>query len=283
MTELRQITHINARKLAISRQHLDAEERPSLLTLFRDLGCVQLDPIRHVEQTHKLVLWSRLGNYDAAELAALRWEKRAVFEYWAHAASMVLTEEFPVHYYRMQQCRDPERSPWARSYRDWFAQEPEVMSPLRDHVLTELTARGPLLSREIEGEREEKSRWYNGRYVPRILDYYWTRGEAMIHGRSGNQRLWGLAEDFWPENLPREEWSAQEVTAFSAQKAIRALGVATEKQIKQHYTRGVYPDLKKVLTKLVKSGVLQKVQVTKNGNTLPQDWYLHSEDVARLD
>jgi uncharacterized protein YcaQ len=251
--------------------------------VIRDLGCVQLDPIRHVEQTHKLVLWSRLGNYDPAELAYLRWEKRALFEYWAHAASLVLTEEFPVHQHRMLLHRDLERSRWAQHYRDWFEREPAIFEPLLQHVWDELAVRGPLLSRDIDGERMEGSRWYNGRYAPRVLDYYWTRGEVMIYGRSGNQRLWGVAEKFWPEETPRDVWSEEEVTAFAAQKAIRALGVATEKQIKAHYTRGIYPKLKKVLENLEKTGVLLPVQIVKNGEALPQEWYLHREDVALLE
>ncbi len=85
------------RRLAISRQHLDAAQRPSLLSVIRDLGCVQLDPIRHVARTHLLVLWSRLGaKFDPAELERLRVTDRALFEYWAHEASLVLTEELPV-------------------------------------------------------------------------------------------------------------------------------------------------------------------------------------------
>ncbi len=283
MSELRQITHIDARKLAISRQHLDARKRPSMLDVIRDLGCIQLDPIRHVARTHKLVLWSRLGNYDADELAYLRWEKRALFEYWAHAASIVLTEEYPVHQYRMLMYRDPERSRWAQQMQDWFAREPEIFEPLLTHVWDELAQRGPLLSRDIDGEKMEGSRWYNGRYAPRVLDYYWSRGEVMIYGRPGNQRLWGLAEDFWPEDTPRDVWAEAEVTAFAVQKAIRALGVATAKQIKVHYTRGVYPKLNKVLKNLVKTGVLHQVQIMKNGEPLPQDWYLHKDDVSLLD
>ncbi len=282
MIKLREVSHENIRKLAISRQHLAEQERPSFLELFRNLGCVQLDPIRHVTRTHELVLWSRLGSYDVAEFEAWRWQERAIFEYWAHAASMVLTEEFPVHQFQMQLRRDPARSRWAQRMADWFAQNEEVLLPLREHVLAEL-ATGPKLSREIAGEREKGSRWYNGRFVPRVLDYLWTRGEVMIYGRSGNQRVWSLAEDFWPAWRPQESWSQAEVTSFAIQKAVRALGVATEKQIKKHYTRGMYPELKQRLVELTATGVLQQVQVTKGGELLKGAWFVHQEDVVLLD
>lgn len=280
MTQYREISHESVRKLAISRQYLDVQERPSFLELFRDLGCVQLDPIRHVARTHELVLWSRLGLYDEAAFEAFRWQERAVFEYWAHAASMVLTQEYPVHFYNMQLSRDPAN--WSSYRQKWFAENKDVLEPLSEYILTKL-ADGPKLSREIEGPKENGSRWYNGRLVPRLLDHYWTRGEVMVVGREGNQRVWGLAQDFWPEWVPQESWTPLEVTTFSAQKAIRALGVATESQIKKHYTRSMYPKLKQALKALTKEGTLEKVQVTKNDEVLKGDWYLHREDVALLD
>jgi uncharacterized protein len=41
---------------------------------------VQLDPIRHVERTHLLVLWSRLGAFDTAELERLRFEEQTLVD-----------------------------------------------------------------------------------------------------------------------------------------------------------------------------------------------------------
>jgi len=235
---LRTLTRQDARRLAISRQHLEAQPAPSLLDLIRDLGCVQLDPIRHVERTHLLVLWSRLGKFDETELERLRWEDRALFEYWAHAASIVLTEDYPVHRWRMDLLADESESRQAQAWKAWFDEEAETMYPLRDHILAQLQQNGPMLSREFDEEATKfPSRWYNGRYVPRILDYLWSKGEVMVYGRPGNQRLWGLAESFWPDWAPLENWSAEQITSAAAQKSLRALGVATATQIKGHYTR----------------------------------------------
>jgi uncharacterized protein YcaQ len=90
-----------ARRLAITRQRL-AEPRPSadatgILDVARDIGCLQLDPISAVARSHLLVLRSRVGNYDLAQLDQVLWQKRHLFEYWAHAASIVLTEDYPIH------------------------------------------------------------------------------------------------------------------------------------------------------------------------------------------
>lgn len=280
---MRTLTIQDARRLAISRQYLDTQPPPTMLDVIRDLGCVQLDPIRHVERTHRLVLWSRLGAFDQGELQRLRWQDRALFEYWAHAASLVLTEEYPIHKWRMDLLRDETRSSWARSMKQWFQEEPDILIPLQAHIMKQLHADGPMLSRAFEEAARTPSRWSNGRYVNRLLDYLWSIGEVMVYGRPGNQRLWGPADTFWPAQTPQERWNAEQVTTFAAQKAIRALGVATPTHIKKHYTRNIYPGLPGVLKKLVKSGVVEKVQIMESGQPLKGDWYLHQEDVPRLE
>ena len=64
----------------------------------------------------------------------------------------------------------------------------------------------------------------------------------------------------------------------AAQRALRSLGVATPRQINQHFLRNRYPDLPKVLTALETEGTIQRVQI-KDGNSLwPGAWYVHSED-----
>ena len=50
------------------------------MEIFRDLGCVQFDPLRAVERTQLLVLRSRLGTFDTADLKSLLYEERQLFE-----------------------------------------------------------------------------------------------------------------------------------------------------------------------------------------------------------
>jgi uncharacterized protein len=274
----------DARRLAISRQRLDDWSRPSaadgaaILDLFRRLGCIQLDPIRHVERTHLLVLWSRLGLFDLAELEKLRFTDRALFEYWAHAASLVLTEEWPVHNWLMRHEAAREREG------PWFEEHREVFMPILDEIRRQLQT-GPKLARELdlgEGPRLH-SRWWSGSYVGRLLDYLWSRGEAMVYGRpENNHRLWGSGEAFWPAWTPRDRWTDEQVTRFAAQKAVRALGVATVQQIKQHYTRGDYPGLTAVLRKLVDEEILRPVTVGEDDRLLPGPYYLHRDDAPLL-
>src|SRR6266545_5605645 len=100
MKAMRTVSPTLVRRMAIARQRLAGPaqdpDRKGILEVIRDLGCLQLDPIRVVERSHLLVLWSRLGKFDPAELDTLLWEERQLFEYWAHRASIVLTEDYPI-------------------------------------------------------------------------------------------------------------------------------------------------------------------------------------------
>ncbi len=277
MTAQLTITRQDLRRLAITRQHLTKKETLTMLDVIRDLGCVQLDPIRAVERTHLLVLWSRLGVFDVAELKRLRWQEKALFEYWAHAASMVLTEEYPVFNWGMRQRM--ENPAWLKRVRAWFAEHPQL-EELQDHILKRMAEEGPLFSRDFKSKDGMvwTSGWSSGRFVNRLLDYLWSSGAVVVAERQGNQRRWGLMDHFLPEWTPRDHWTTDEAVRFAAQKAIRALGAATQKQIKAHYTRGMYPGLTAVLTQLVKEKTLIPVTV----KDMSDDYYLHADDLPLL-
>jgi len=100
MKIIRTLSPILARRLAIMRQHLAGPRPPAnsngIMDIMRDLGYVQIDPMRVVERSHLLVLWSRLGPYNLAHLDKLLWKERQFFEDWAQATSIVLTEDYPI-------------------------------------------------------------------------------------------------------------------------------------------------------------------------------------------
>jgi uncharacterized protein len=77
MRSLRVLSPTLVRRMAIARQRLAdppvAVDRARIMDLVRDLGCLQLDPINVVARSHLLVLWSRLGRFDPADLDALLW------------------------------------------------------------------------------------------------------------------------------------------------------------------------------------------------------------------
>src|SRR5262245_23379984 len=155
---MRTISLQTARRLFILRQRLNepasGNDASGILDVVRDLGCLQLDPISAVARSHQLVIWSRVGNYDLAALDQLLWQDRTLFEYWAHQASIVLTEDYPIHQWLMRTyAREEATGQIHQRYRQWLA----TNQRLRRHILQELKRRGPLPSRVFENKTEAGS------------------------------------------------------------------------------------------------------------------------------
>jgi uncharacterized protein YcaQ len=283
--DMRTISIETARRLFITRQRLNdqqsAADAAGVLDLVRNLGCLQLDPISAVARSHQIVVWSRVGNYDLAVFDQLLWQDRSLFEYWAHMASIVLTEDYPIHQMFMRTyAREEATGKVSQRYQQWLT----ANQRLKRHILQELKRRGPLPARIFENKTEVGSGWYSsgwtsGRDVSQMLDYLWTTGKIMVAGRSGIQKLWDLSERCLPEWTPREKLSEQEVVRRTVQKSLRALGVATPQHINQHYTRKRYPHLKETLRDLHAEGVIEKIRVADD----KAEWFIHAQDMPLLD
>jgi len=197
--------------------------------LVERLGAVQIDTISVVERSQYVVLWSRLGAYDPALLDALLYPRRAVFEYWAHAASIVPMRDYV--YYRPDMLRAREDHPYD-SIRDWLTNGHDA---LRD-TLEAIRRRGPLSSAAFEAPEDARRAspwdWYGPKESRRALETLWTGGELMIHSRRGGQKLYDLrervlAEAFGAGGVPGDDAlpSPEEQVRHFARRTVRALGV----------------------------------------------------------
>jgi uncharacterized protein YcaQ len=281
----RTLTLTTVRRLAITRQHLAGKPSQgtpeAMLSLVRDLGCLQLDPTSAVARSHLLVLWSRLGQYDAAVLDKLLWEDRSLFEYWAHAASMVLTEDYPIHACHMRSYQQGETA-WGSRMPKWAAEN----AALRDHILEEITQKGALPSKHFEDKSDESwqsTGWTGNRNVSQMLTYLWTAGILMVSFRKGSNRYWDLTERFLPNWTPHESLDWPDVVRKSALKSLHALGVATPRQIREHFTRFRYPGVDDILKQLKSEGIIQQVGVELESKGKPEPWYIHNDDLALVD
>jgi uncharacterized protein YcaQ len=270
------------RRLALLKQRLagpmPAAVADGLMEVVRDLGCLQLDPIGVVARSHQLVLFSRVGQYDLAHLDQLLWQERRLFEYWAHCASIVPTEDYPIHNLMMRGYPNGD-SAWSKRTRAWLKRNQK----LKRHILAQLRRHGPMLSRELEEAGQDPKRWVStgwtsGRNISSMLDYLWMSGQIMVAGRQGIQKVWDLAERMLPDWTPRDRLTEREVVRRAAQRSLRALGVATPRQIQYHFTRGRYPDLKNVLAELVQGQRIREVEI----RDLPGEWYVHTDDCSLI-
>jgi uncharacterized protein len=216
-----ELTQDEARRVAIRAQLLDGSATDVLETVQR-LGILQLDPISTVAPPQHLVLWSRLGSaYDQAELARLLWEERRLFEWNAYIWPI---EDLPMVRARMRRQSRGKYS-WQRRSNEFL----KVNAKFRRYVLRELENRGPLLSRELADHSVwgwESGGWTGSRNVTEMLNILHGRGVVAIVGRQNGQRLWDLAERWYPET---ETMSDREADQALAEKRFRAIGVRLEK------------------------------------------------------
>jgi len=279
----------NARRLAVVKQHLAGKttKNPSssdILELVRNIGCLQLDPISAVAPSHQIVLWSRLGNYDTSHLDSLLWKEKKLFEYWAHQASIVLMEDYPLYYYMMRnypESRFAPQSIWLLRVKKWLNANADV----RDYVLTELKRKGPLLSRQFEDEsrsRKPSDGWSSWGNVSRMLLNLIFKGEIMVVGRQGKQKIYDLSERFLPSWVSKKELSEEEIEYEAVQRSIKALGTATESEIKWYFLRGRYRNLKDTLKRLQADSKIHPVDIREGPIGIGKR-YIHSEDIQTLE
>jgi hypothetical protein len=219
----------------------------------RTLSCVQLDSITAVERSHRITLGSRVGAYPRETVSRLL-RKGRIFEYWAHEACLIPVEDWPLFRPAMSQSH-----PWRG---DVIAEN----QALADDVRTAIRERGPLASRDFDGDGG--GGMWNWKPAKIMLEALWNNGELVIAGRIGGfQRLYDLPERV----LPREVVDARvpdEATRLRelATRAVRARGALTEGGVIEHWRlRGGTARIKPHVDALVDEGVLERVRVEDGG------------------
>jgi uncharacterized protein YcaQ len=263
------LTAEQARRIAVRAQLLDGSATNALDTV-RHLGSLQLDPTNRVARSQLLVLWSRLGQYDSAELDRLLWQDRALFEWRAFLYPMESLPAIRSHMERLQ--REDVQSP--QRVGQWL----RVNDPFRQYVLAEMRERGPLLSRDLEDraiEPWESRGWTGNRNVTQMLTFLAARGEIAIVGRQGAQRLWDLAERWFPEVTPLSD---EDADRWLVRRRLQSLGVALRSAIEQpdvvSYTRRPL-----TCADIMESGLAVPVAI----EGVPGDWVADPDALAGMD
>ena len=237
-----------------------------------------------VARTHQLVVRSRLGNYDPAVLDSLLWGRRELFEFWAHAASIVPTSDYPIHEATLMRGYPNGNRVWHQKMRDWVV----ANDALRRQIFAELRKHGPLRARDFSGRAAvpwSSTGWTEGMEVTRMLDYLWMRGSIAVVGREGQSRVWDLFERWLPaQRAARPRLSVREAVSLAVERSLRGLGVGTSRDIAAHFVRGRYPGLETALRALARDGRVVEAEIARNdGEPWPGKWYVHADDVPLVE
>jgi len=234
-----------------------------------------------VARSPLLVLFARLG--PAVREAALEraaYERRTLFDAWAHEASLVATADLPLHGWAMRTYLDAPTTRAARARAFLTAN-----AAFCDELVAELRERGPLRARELEDRSAEPWRhgWWtdevSGRQtIGRLLHLLWITGRIGVARRTAGERLWDVFERCLPAGAPAATLDDEAAERAAVLRAVGMLGVARPAHVRAHFLRRRYPRLAETLAALAAAGRLERVQV----DGLSGEWYAAVEDLERL-
>ncbi len=225
----------DARALALRAQGF-TEPRPvgrvdlrHLRRLFARLRLIQIDSVNVLVRSHYLPAFSRLGAYPRGLLDRLAYERRELFEYWGHEASLMQMELYPLMRPRMERAKRGEL--WGSIVR--FARENAAYV---ESVYEEVRARGPMPASGLSEKGVRGKGWWDWAPGKSALEWLFWIGRVTATRRSNFERVYDVAERVIPSDIfhvpmPSEEDADRELLAISAP----ALGVATAKDLADYF------------------------------------------------
>jgi uncharacterized protein len=230
------------------------------------VGILQLDSVNVFSRSHYMPLFSRLGPYPKATLDGLtvhqdgigsrtRSDRRELFEYWGHEASLIPVDMQPLIRWRMARADDLAWAGVARIAKD----DPKLVK----RVLGLVAEQGPIRAAEIGSPKRARraGEMWNWNAGKKALEYLFFAGEVVAERRVNFERLYDLPDRVLPAQVldaptPPEDEAQRELLLFSA----RRLGVATEPDLGDYF-RLPRKESKARVAELVESGALQRVAV----------------------
>jgi uncharacterized protein YcaQ len=216
------LTTTQARQIWLHAQRLDQRapfgEGPQAVTdAVAHLGYVQIDTINVIERCHHHILFSRIPSYRRADLRQAQSVDKSVFEYWTHALSYVPASDFRFFLPAMRAHR--------RDGHKWFSS----VKPADMRKVMRLLRAGPLTIRDIEDDVlvEKEHLWQSRKPSKRALQLAFYTGAVTISERQGMLKTYDLmTRHFGWDKLPRPA-SANEITAYLLDRALRSQGVVS--------------------------------------------------------
>ena len=215
---MHELTKVQARRIAVRAQLLDAPRPTDLLEVVQRLTLLQIDPTAAIAPSADLVLWSRLGPaYHPEQLKRELEEERTLFELDAQIR--------PTGDLGLYLAGADERPRYERT-RHWLRDN----DGFRRDILKRLRKSGPLSSRELPDTAAvpwASSGWSHNRNVTQMLEILMNRGEVAISGRVGRERLWDLPERVYPARVAVP--SVEKAERAKNERRLGALGIARAK------------------------------------------------------
>ena len=199
------------------------------------LGYVQIDTISVVNRAHHQTFWARSEDYTPENLHELQTTDKKIYEYWGHAMSYLPMNDFRFSLPRMEKFKKP-KSPWVK-YR--IEKSKHVFNDIKKRISEE----GPLSSKDFENTSGKKGgTWWDWKPAKMALEVLFWQGELMISERKNFQKYYDLTEKVLPVGTDLSTPSKNESAEFILCRALKALGICSEKEIRNFLQPGTARD-----------------------------------------
>jgi hypothetical protein len=262
-----------ARRAALAAQGFASPIRagtadwPRIENAIRQMNLLQIDSVNVIVRSHYLPVFSRVGHYGHETLDArtLRPEERAVFECWAHEASLVPLDLHPMMRWRMLRARNGDG---VYGQLDRFAREEKAYL---DGVLDFVRQHGPATVSDLPEAGKGTGGWWGWSKGKLALEVLFDHGLVTTAMRQGFERVYDLTERVIPaEILNRPTLPEAEAIRALVDLSARALGVATASDLRDYF-RLPLAEARQAVNELVEDGILQPISV----EGWKQQAYLH--------
>ncbi len=263
MTKAQSLSNLQARRLALVAQGFAGPKRDGTANWTRienaiaKMNLLQIDSVNVLVRSHYIPVFARAGHYshDTLDQRTFGRRKRRFFEYWAHEASLLPLEFYPLLRWRMERAR---RGRGEHKFLEAFGRE---QAAYVDEVRRHVTANGPTAVSDLADPGSRTGNWWGWNKGKIALEYLFHTGEVTAATRRVFERLYDLPERALPAetlNTPAvaEEDAVRRLIDLSAQ----AMGVASEADLRDYFRLPV-DAFKKALPQVIEEGILLPVEV----------------------
>ncbi len=262
----------SARRIALAAQGF-GRPRPNLVTArhlartIRRLGLVQIDFINVLTPAHYVIPFSRLGAYKRTRFDDVVYRSGEFTEQWAHEASIIPVETWPLLRHRMGARR---LRPYG--FESFLAQHNQ--SNYLDVVLQHVRERGRSVAEDLsypEGAPRRIPGAWHGSVARATLEAHFARGVlAVVNRRADFVRVFDLSERIIPAEHHTRAVPAHDAERELLRIAAAAHGIGTAADFADYF-RTPIREVRPRLHELVEAGEL----VATNVESWREPAYLH--------
>jgi uncharacterized protein YcaQ len=267
-----QISPRQARNLFLKKQLLINSKLPEgktgTLKAIENLGYVQIDTINVIERSHHIVFFTRCPDYKQQYLHELQAKDKKIFEYWAHAASLIPMKDYRFYIPAME--KEPKKDSWLDK---WIKEHRSLIRKVKARVKKD----GPLAASDFQDVKHRKrGPWWDWKPAKMALEALFWQGDLMIKERRKFQRVYDITERVLPENVDITKPSEEQEKKFFIKRALNAMGIAAIRDINKYI--GISGRLNKWVDQMLKSG--QILELTIKG--LNKSYYILTKGLEEI-